>query len=91
MALTHKTQESSLEREQTEKKKDNSVSDILHEFAENTSAHGLAGTVRENTKLGQVVWLVIFSVAFIANLVHLAFLIQRYLQYPTQDVTSVSS
>ena len=80
----------SAESDFPEKKKDDSVALLLEDFAGNTSAHGLGGTVRERSKIGKIVWLTIFVFASTANLVHLSLLIQRYMQYPTQDVTSVS-
>ena len=92
MKLLHKTNVSPFTNEgETNKKEtdDKSMSVELKEFAENTSAHGVAGVVKERTTVGKTIWMIIFITACIANTVHLSLLIRRYLRYPTQEVTTV--
>ena len=64
---------------------------LFRQFCENTTAHGLGSAVKEITKFGKRLWIIIFILACILNTLQLAMLVSHYFSYPTQDVTSVVS
>jgi hypothetical protein len=61
---------------------------LFSAFCDNTSLHGLGEVVGSKSHLMKCVWAVAFVAAVAGNAYHLSTLIQTYLSYPKQQVTT---
>ena len=78
------------EVDKKEKKKEPTRSrDILRNFCEESTAHGVAHIVREKYFQKRIVWFVLTLTAFSVNLFHISSLVIQYLRFPSEQTSTI--
>ncbi|XP_064625180.1 amiloride-sensitive sodium channel subunit beta-like [Lineus longissimus] len=64
---------------------------ILKDFADNTSCHGIGSIGRSTSTFFKILWTIIVSTFTIIMLIQLTLLVKKYYSYPTRTVIEVGS